>query len=118
MEAINAHSNASLACRAPKTVLDFFKPNKSASPKAVNGVNEGFKPSKVKAEMSRHHLPKAEVKPEANGVTILLSDSDDGLPQAKRRKSSPQAASLKQEEEDVKLEGFEKIPLEAGIALA
>lgn len=81
-------------------------------------MNGGFKPSKVKAEVSRHHLPKAEVKPEANGATILLSDSDDGLPQAKRRKSSPQAASVKQEEEDEKLEDSEKLPSEAGVALA
>ena len=81
--------NTTLICRAPKTVLDFFKP------KPATNVNGG--PNlKLKAESPRQHPPRAIVKPEENGVAILLSDSDDGLPQPKRRKSSPEAENTKE----------------------
>lgn len=74
--------------RAPKTVLDFFKPklgNKAATPKRENGV--------LSHQDTKQKIVKHEHKPEANGnpdPVLIIDDSDDDIPKAKRMKPSPE----------------------------
>lgn len=75
----------------------------------------------MKTDSPRQQPFKASVKPETDEVTILLSDSDDGLPQPKRQKPSPELGDVKQEESKPKLENGEdpqQSALKSGMARA
>lgn len=61
----------------------------------------------MKTDSPRQQPFKTTVKPETEEVTILLSDSDDGLPQPKRQKPSPESGDVKQEESKLKLDNAE-----------